>query len=349
MTKSAPLTATKSTTSTPSASGAPLVAVRDLSLTLDVAGQKRLVLRDVSLTIQRGEALALVGESGAGKSMTARAIARLQPDRATTTGSVHFDGREMLGLRGEQLRQARSGMSVIFQDPRAYINPVRRIGDFLTEQLRTVAHVDRHEATRRAQQMLSEVGITDTARRLHQYPGDLSGGMLQRVMIASALLSEPKLILADEPTTALDVTTQSEVMAILDELRHDAGVALLFITHDLDLAAAVCDRTAVMYAGQIVEAQESTGLHHHPRHPYTAALAAARPDLERPTSRLASIPGRPVGAWEAAQTCAFSDRCPHRQPRCTESGPLPLTHESGHSVRCIRADELGPLLQGESE
>ncbi|MFC7449359.1 ABC transporter ATP-binding protein [Rhodococcus daqingensis] len=349
MTKALPMTEPNPNTSSSPTPGPPLVAVRDLNLTLDVAGQKRLVLRDVSLTIQRGEALALVGESGAGKSMTARTIARLLPDRATTTGSIHFEGREMLGLRGEPLRRARSGMSVIFQDPRAYINPVRRIGDFLTEQLRTVAHVDRHEATRRAQKMLSEVGITDTARRMRQYPGDLSGGMLQRVMIASALLSDPKLILADEPTTALDVTTQSEVMAILDELRHDAGVALLFITHDLDLAAAVCDRTAVMYAGQIVEAQESTGLHHRPRHPYTAALAAARPDLERPLPRLASIPGRPVGAWEAAETCAFSDRCPHRQPRCTESGALPLTHDSDHAVRCLRADELGPLLQGESQ
>ncbi|MFE3292736.1 ABC transporter ATP-binding protein [Rhodococcus sp. NPDC059234] len=349
MTKALPTTAPRSTASAPPGSGAPLVAVEDLNLTLDVAGQKRLVLRDVSLTIERGEALALVGESGAGKSMTARTIAQLLPDRATTTGSVRFEGREMLGLRGEPLRRARGGMSVIFQDPRAYINPVRRIGDFLTEQLRTVARVDRHAATRRAQQMLSEVGITDTACRMRQYPGDLSGGMLQRVMIASALLADPKLILADEPTTALDVTTQSEVMAILDELRHDAGVALLFITHDLDLAAAVCDRTAVMYAGQIVETQQSAGLHHHPRHPYTAALAAARPHWERPRPRLDSIAGRPIGAWEAAETCAFADRCPHRMARCTESGSVPLTHESGRAVRCVRSDELGSLLQGDSE
>ncbi|MFE3024998.1 ABC transporter ATP-binding protein [Nocardia tengchongensis] len=331
------------------AAATPLVAIDGLNLTLDVRGQKRQVLRDVSLTIQRGEALGLVGESGAGKSMTLRTLARLLPDRARTTGSIRFDGQDLLALRGEALRRKRSDMAVIFQDPRAYINPVRRIGDFLTEQLRTVGRVDRHEATRRAQRMLSEVGITETARRMRQYPGDLSGGMLQRVMIAAALLGEPKLILADEPTTALDVTTQSEVMAILDELRHDAGVSLLFITHDLDLAAAVCDRTAVMYAGQIVESRESEALHHHPRHPYTAALAGARPDLERPRARLAAIPGRPIGAWEADQSCAFAERCPHRLPSCTESGPVPLTFESGDAVRCLRAADLEPHLRGETE
>ncbi|MFE4457542.1 ABC transporter ATP-binding protein [Nocardia tengchongensis] len=327
----------------------PLVEIEGLNLTLDVNGQKRQVLRDVSLTIQRGEALGLVGESGAGKSMTLRTLARLLPERAQTTGSIRFDGQDLLGLRGEALRRKRGDMAVIFQDPRAYINPVRRIGDFLTEQMCAVGRVDRHEATRRAQRMLSEVGITDTARRMRQYPGDLSGGMLQRVMIAAALLGDPKLILADEPTTALDVTTQSEVMAILDELRYNAGVSLLFITHDLDLAAAVCDRTAVMYAGQIVESQQSEALHHNPRHPYTAALAGARPDLERPRARLAAIPGRPIGAWEAEPTCAFAERCPFRLPSCTESGPVPLTHESGGAVRCLRAAELGQHLRGDSE
>ncbi|QUD84978.1 ABC transporter ATP-binding protein [Gordonia polyisoprenivorans] len=331
-----------------SATTKPLVEVEGLHLDLEVAGRRRLVLRDVSLTLERGEALGLVGESGAGKSMTARAIARLLPPRASTTGSIRFDGTDFLALRGEELRRARTEMAVIFQDPRAYINPVRRIGDFLTEQLRTVGKVDRADAFRRAQEMLTAVGITDTARRMRQYPSDLSGGMLQRVMIASALLGEPKLILADEPTTALDVTTQSEVMAILDELRYDAGVALLFITHDLDLAAAVCDRTAVMYAGEIVESEESEELHRNTWHPYTAALAAARPDLAHPRPRLPAIDGRPVGAWEADPTCAFAVRCPHRLPLCTESGPVPLTHEGEHAVRCLRAtdDEVRAALGG---
>ncbi|WP_330181607.1 ABC transporter ATP-binding protein [Nocardia sp. NBC_01503] len=318
----------------------PLVAVRDLNLTLEVRGEQRLVLRDVSFTIEPGEALGLVGESGAGKSMTARAIARLLPERASVTGTIHFEDHELLSLRGNALRRARTDMAVIFQDPRACINPVHRIGDFLTEQLRTVRHVDRRNATRQAQEVLSAVGITDTARRMRQFPGDLSGGMLQRVMIAAALLGKPKLILADEPTTALDVTTQSEVMAILNDLRHDTGVALLFITHDLDLAAAVCDRTAVMYAGQIVEVQPSAHLHRNPLHPYTAALAHARPDLDRPARRLAAIPGSPVGAWEADPCCAFSGRCSFAQPDCTGSGPIPLTPVPSGAVRCVRTDEI---------
>ncbi|SDX57718.1 oligopeptide/dipeptide ABC transporter, ATP-binding protein, C-terminal domain-containing protein [Amycolatopsis xylanica] len=311
----------------------PLLTVEGLGVTLD---RDKPVLRDVSLTLERGEALGLVGESGAGKSMTARAVAALLPANAVATGSIRFGGQELLGARGEALRRIRREMAVVFQDPRAHINPVRRIGDFLTEQSSVVGGLDRREATRRAQRMLTEVGITDTARCLRHYPSDLSGGMLQRVMIAAALLGEPKLILADEPTTALDVTTQSEVMAILDELRRDAGVALLFITHDLDLAAAVCDRTAVMYAGQIIETQPSGRLHTDPLHPYAAALAAARPDLDSPAHRLAAIPGRPVAAWEAATTCAFADRCAHRVARCTTSGPVPL--EGG--VRCLRAGEL---------
>lgn len=318
----------------------PLLTVRELGVTLSAQGEQRTVLRDISFTIERGEALGLVGESGAGKSMTAKAVARLLPDRAVATGAIRLGEHDLLALRGEPLRRARADMAVIFQDPRIAINPVRRIGDFLTEQLRSVARVDRRTATRQAQEVLTAVGITDTARRMRQYPGDLSGGMLQRVMIAAALLGKPKLILADEPTTALDVTTQSEVMAILNELRRDSGVALLFITHDLDLAAAVCDRTAVMYAGQIVETQTSQRLHHDPLHPYTAALARARPDLEHPSARLAVIPGQPIGAWQADLNCGFSHRCPHRQDDCTASGPIALHTEPTGSVRCLHSTEL---------
>ena len=199
---------------------------------------------------------------------------------------------------------------MIFQDPRAHINPVRRIGDFMTEALRTTGSVPVREARSRAVDMLGQVGIEDGERRLHQYPHELSGGMLQRVMIATALLTKPRLLLADEPTTALDVTTQAEVMAILDELRREFGLAMLFITHDLELAAAICDRTAVMYAGQIVEIRSSALLHDDPLHPYTAALAAARPDITQTAHRLHAIPGRPLSAFEApADECAFAARC----------------------------------------
>jgi peptide/nickel transport system ATP-binding protein len=216
---------------------------------------------------------------------------------------------------------------------------VRRIGDFMTEALRTNQGVSNDDARRRSISLLADVGVPDGERRLRQYPHELSGGLLQRVMIATALLTEPKLLLADEPTTALDVTTQAEVMAILDELRRERGLALLFITHDLDLAGAVCDRTAVMYAGQIVEQQPSATLHAHARHPYTAALVGARPDVASTATRLTAIPGQPLSAFEAPAGCAFAPRCPLAIDDCRAERPA-LRLLGGAAVRCIRAEEL---------
>ena len=274
--------------------GGPLLQIENLIVDLPVERELRTVLHDVSLAIRPGEALGLVGESGSGKSMTARAIARLLPSGTHVQGRIRFDGRDVMARSGADLRVYRGEVAMIFQDPRAHINPVRRIGDFMTEALRANGGVPVAEASRQAIELLAAVGIEDGERRMHQYPHELSGGLLQRVMIATSLLTRPRLLLADEPTTALDVTTQSEVMAILDELRHEFDLAMLFITHDLELAAAVCDRTAVMYAGQIVEVRSSSLLHDDPLHPYTAALAAARPDIDRTAHRLLAIPGRPL-------------------------------------------------------
>jgi oligopeptide/dipeptide ABC transporter ATP-binding protein len=315
-----------------------LLEIDALGARLPVEGELRPVLYDVSLAIGEGEAVGLVGESGSGKSMTARAVARLLPPGAQTSGAVRFAGEDVFGLGGGALRRYRERVAMIFQDPRAHVNPVRRIGDFMTEGLR-LHDVPREEAARRAVAALDDVGIEDGARRLEQYPHELSGGLLQRVMIATMLLGEPQLVLADEPTTALDVTTQAEVMAILDELRRERGLALLFITHDLELAAAVCDRTAVMYAGQIVETRASRLLDGDPLHPYTAALAAARPDIAATAQRLAAIPGRPVSAFEAPDGCAFAPRCAHAQDRCREGRPA-LRTLAGGEVRCVRAEEL---------
>jgi oligopeptide/dipeptide ABC transporter ATP-binding protein len=328
-----------------------LLEIRGLTVRLPVEGQLRTVLHDVALKIAAGEALGLVGESGAGKSMTALAIGRLLPRRAQTHGSVLFDGRDVLGLGGGDLRRYREEVAMVFQDPRAHVNPVRRIGDFMTETLR-LNGVARAEAAVRAARALRDVGVDDGERRLAQYPHELSGGLLQRVMIATMLLGRPRLVLADEPTTALDVTTQAEVMAILDELRREHGLALLFITHDLDLAAAVCDRTAVMYAGQIFETNAAKVLNRDPLHPYTAALAAARPDIAASAQRLAAIPGHPVSAFEAPAGCAFAPRCVLAQDACRTARP-PLESLGGGEVRCRRARELcgrvAAAMSGESE
>jgi oligopeptide/dipeptide ABC transporter ATP-binding protein len=235
---------------------------------------------------------------------------------------------------------------MIFQDPRAHINPVRSIGDFLTEALRTNRGTPRAEARQRAVDALRDVGIDDGERRMRQYPHELSGGLLQRVMIASALLTEPRLLLADEPTTALDVTTQADVMAILDVLRREHGLALLFITHDLDLATAVCDRMCVMYAGQIMEMQEASALTERPLHPYTSALSAARPAIDGEVHRLAAIRGRPLSAFETPGGCPYAPRCDFAQERCAAEHPE-LEELEGGCVRCLRARELRAVLAGE--
>jgi oligopeptide/dipeptide ABC transporter ATP-binding protein len=331
--------------STATSSSAPLLEVAALSVLLQMNGTHRAALRDVSLTIAPGEAVGLVGESGAGKTMTARAIGRLLPAGAQVQGTIRFSGTDIGALTGTGLRRYRTQVAMIFQDPRAHINPVRRIGDFMTEALRTNHKMPTAQARRRAVDLLAAVGIKDGVERLRQYPHQMSGGMLQRVMIAAALLTKPRLLLADEPTTALDVVTQAEVMAILNDLRREFGLAMLFITHDLDLAAAICDRTAVMYAGQIVEVRASALLHDDPLHPYTAALAAARPDITKAARRLPAIPGRPLSAFEAPPgECAFAPRCTRAADVCRTAMP-PLAEVDGGLSRCARAHELRGQLR----
>ncbi|MFE6966657.1 MULTISPECIES: ABC transporter ATP-binding protein [unclassified Agromyces] len=263
----------------------PLLRLDDVRATLRLRGGEQTLLDGVSLTIGEGESLGLVGESGSGKSLTTRAITRMLDPAFRVTGEIAFDGASVLSMNPAALRRYRSrDVGMIFQDPRAHVNPVHRVGDFLTESLVRDRGVDRRDAERRAVVLLDEVGVRNPEQRLRQYPHELSGGLLQRVMIASVLLAEPRLILADEPTTALDVTAQSDVMAILEEQRRARGLALLFITHDLELAAACCDRLAVMYAGQIVEQGEH--VYEAPTHPYTIELLGARPSIDERVDRL---------------------------------------------------------------
>jgi len=317
-----------------------LLEVEHLSVQLPIDGRLQPVIHDASFSLARGEVLAMVGESGSGKSMSARAVLGLLPPRARTGGSVSFDGIPLLSAGRRELRDIRlRRVGMIFQDPRAAINPVHRIGDFLTEALVRELGVDGAEALRRAEKVLTEVRIADPARCLRQYPHQLSGGMLQRVMIASVLLAEPELILADEPTTALDVTTQAEVVALLDDLRRARGMAMIFITHDLELAAAISDRVAVMYAGRIVETLSSADALAHPAHPYTEALLESRPDLRRRVAEIPQIPGRPRAAYEAGPGCPFHERCRYAEDRCRDQLP-PLEAWERGAAMCWRADEL---------
>jgi oligopeptide/dipeptide ABC transporter ATP-binding protein len=316
-----------------------LLDVDDLIVELPIDGAHRPVIRGVSFSIDEGEALGLVGESGSGKSMTARSILGLLPRDARVTGRIRFDGRSVFDLSQTDLRALRArGIGMIFQDPRAAINPIRRVGAFMIEGLRDATGVAKATAEKAALDQLEAVRIADPERCLRQYPHELSGGMLQRVMIATVLMMEPRLILADEPTTALDVTIQAEVVGILDSLRHERGLAMLFISHDLELARAVTDRTAVMYAGEIVESQLSERLHSDPRHPYSSLLVAARPSIDQHAERLPAIPGRAIPAYESQGGCAFRPRCPYSEPACIE--PQQLIDFDNGSARCCRTMEL---------
>lgn len=324
-----------------------LLEIEHLRVDLPVGGERRRVIHDVSLSLGAGESVGVVGESGSGKSMTARAIVRMLPHGAEVGGEIRFEGGSVAALASSGLRRLRShGVAMIHQDPRAAINPLRTVGDFLAEAPTRIAGRSRAEADKEAVALLHDVGIEDAPRRLGQYPHQLSGGLLQRVMIAAALMSEPKLLLADEPTTALDVTTQEEVMAILDEQRQRRGLALLFITHDLDLAAAVTDRIVVVYAGMVVETGPSEGLRSHARHPYTAGLLAARPSPTQ-VERLVTIPGRPISAFESGPGCVFSSRCSFVQERCLVVRPDPRPI-NGHLVACHRAEEIRDDLPSQS-
>ncbi|WP_455352169.1 ABC transporter ATP-binding protein [Streptomyces sp. SYSU K217416] len=317
-----------------------LLTLDNFGLCVPYGKGRRTLVERVDLTIGRGEAVGLVGESGSGKSMTARAVIGLTPPGASTTGDILFDGRSVTALHRRELRALRTRrIAMVFQDPRAHINPVHSVGDFLTEAMTANLGIAPRAAAARAVRLLADVGIPDGERRLRQYPHELSGGLLQRVMIASVLAVEPDLILADEPTTALDVTTQSEVMAILDEARRERDMAMLLITHDLELAAATCDRLAVMYAGRLVETQPAEALTEHPRHPYSAGLLRSRPNIEERVRRLPVIPGRPVAAFEAEDGCAFAPRCAHAEAVCVAGRPE-VRDLAGTRVACVRAEEL---------
>jgi peptide/nickel transport system ATP-binding protein len=294
----------------------------------------------VSFSLDRGETLALVGESGSGKSLTSLALLRLvpPPGRIEPGSAIRLGDVEVLGLEGEALRRIRGKrIGMIFQDPMTSLNPVFTVGDQISEGVRAHLPVSRREARDRALHLLQEVGIPDPVSRLDAYPHQLSGGMRQRVMIAIALSAEPEILVADEPTTALDVTVQAQILEVLDRLRASRGMAVLLITHDLGIVAGRADRVAVMYAGQIVEEARTAALFARPSHPYTQGLFASMPRLYGPVERLRPIRGsvpRP-SAWPSG--CRFRPRCPQAFARSETMPPLlPLGPE--HRMRCWLAE-----------
>ena len=316
----------------------PLLDVRDLSVVFGGRGRRDVVAVDeVSFSVRPGQHVALVGESGSGKSVTSLAVMGLIPRRAArTTGEVRYAGRDLLSVGEKEMKRLRGReIAMVFQDPMSSLNPVVTVGLQLREVLREHLDVDKAEAQDRAVALLEKVGIPDPGRRVREYPHQLSGGMRQRVLIAIALACEPQLLIADEPTTALDVTIQAQVLEVLKDLVADTDAALLMITHDLGVVAGLCDEVNVMYSGRIVESAKRRPLFAEPRHPYTSGLLDSIPRLDQPRgTALTPIPGSPTSTIPWTQGCAFAPRCSARVEECTEHAPR-LERDGERSLRCF--------------
>ncbi|MFE6865479.1 dipeptide ABC transporter ATP-binding protein [Kitasatospora sp. NPDC057692] len=336
------MTSTAGTTTATTAAGTPLLRVRDLRV--DFTGPRGTApvpaVRGVDLALRRGETLGIVGESGSGKSVTALAVLGLLPGTARVRGSVRLDGRELVGLPGRELAAVRGRrIAMVFQDPLSAFTPVYRIGEQLVEALRVHrTGLDRAAARRRAAELLDLVGIPAPGRALDSFPHEFSGGMRQRAMIAMAVANDPDVLLADEPTTALDVTIQAQVLDVLRTARRETGAALVLVSHDLGVIAGMADRVAVMYAGRVVETAGVDELFAAPRHPYTLGLIGAVPRPDGRRGPLVPIPGTPAPMAELPAGCPFAARCPLAEDRCRTAEP-PLVGD-GHLAACVRAGEL---------
>jgi oligopeptide/dipeptide ABC transporter ATP-binding protein len=333
---------------------APLLQVEDLRVEFTSAAGRLPAVREVSFQVRAGEVLGLVGESGSGKSVTSLAILRLLPPQARVCGAIHFTGRDLLRAGEEEMRSVRGArISMIFQEPMTALNPVMRVGDQVAEAV--LAHnqvasrqspvASKEEAWRRAVEALRDVQIADAARRARDYPHQLSGGMRQRVMIAMAMVNHPELLIADEPTTALDVTIQAQILELLGELQHRYGLAMLLISHDLAVVSQVAHRVAVMYAGSIVEMGSASQVFQNAAHPYTRGLLQAVPTLATDRARpLRTIEGTVPAMGALPAGCAFEPRCAIRVPACAREFP-PLTEvEPGHWARCPVASRQSPVV-----
>jgi oligopeptide/dipeptide ABC transporter ATP-binding protein len=317
-----------------------LLSVRDLRTHFFTREGVVHAVDGVGFDLDRGRTLGIVGESGCGKTVTALSIMGLvpKPPARIVGGEVLFDGRDLTTLSERELEDVRgSEIAMIFQDPMTSLNPTLTIGTQITETIRRHTSVSKAVARRRAEELLDEVGIVDPKRRLDDYPHRLSGGMRQRVMIAIAISCEPALLIADEPTTALDVTVQAQVLDLLDELRQRRQMATLIITHDMGVVAEVADDVLVMYAGQVVEQAPALELFDHPEHPYTEALMGSLPQVDAENvreGRLTTIPGRPPGLLDPPEVCRFAERCPYSEiDACAQHMPELREVRPGHLVR----------------
>jgi oligopeptide transport system ATP-binding protein len=317
----------------------PLLNVTDLRTFFHTRNGVYRAVDGVNFSLERGETLGLVGESGSGKSVTCYSLMGLipQPPGRIESGRAIFDGIDLLHCTPAQARSIRGKrIAMIFQDPMTSLNPYLRISEQLIEPLLIHEKISKKDALRRAQAMLEAVGLNDAARRLHRYPHEFSGGMRQRVMIAMALITRPELLIADEPTTALDVTVEAQILELIKKFQRESGMAVIFISHNLSVVSGLCDRVQVMYAGRIVETADVRTMFYQPKHPYTRALQRSIPALQKKGAALFTIPGLPPDLSKPVAGCAFAPRCEFAAARCHTDEPGLREIKPGHAQACLR-------------
>jgi len=318
----------------------PLLAVTDLRTYFHTRSGIYRAVDGIDFSVERGETLGIVGESGCGKSVTCYSLMGLipQPPGRVESGTAMFDGIDLLHCSRKEARSIRGKrIAMIFQDPMTSLNPYLRISEQLIEPLLIHEKITRKAALARGLEMLSAVGINDAEKRIHFYPHEFSGGMRQRVMIAMALITKPELLIADEPTTALDVTVQAQIIELIKKMQHDLDMAVIFITHDLGVISGLCDRVQVMYAGRVVETGDTRTIFYQPKHPYTRALQRSIPSLQPKGSELYTIAGMPPDLSKPLPGCSFAPRCEFATDRCRTEAPVLSAQNADHPHSCIRA------------
>ncbi|OEH55990.1 peptide ABC transporter ATP-binding protein [Oceanobacillus sp. E9] len=328
-----------------------ILEVKDLHVTFTTYGGSVQAVRGVNFYLNKGETLAIVGESGCGKSVTSNAIMRLipNPPGKITKGNIYFKGKDLIQFREKQMRSIRGvDISMIFQDPMTALNPTLTIGTQLMEGLKEHKGISGKEAKAKAIEMMELVGIPSPEERLKQYPHQFSGGMRQRIVIAIALICEPDLLIADEPTTALDVTIQAQILELFEKIQEKMGVSIILITHDLGVVAKIADRIAVMYAGKIIESGTKREIFYQPQHPYTKGLLYSVPRLDIKEDQLTPIDGTPPDLFSPPQGCPFAARCPFAMEVCDKVYPVQTELTPSHNVDCWLQDERAQQLLAES-